>query len=137
MFQSILITAMGAWFLAIAAGLVLIRDAEHRVGEVLHSTRLTAREYAWGSFTGAIAAFFVIWGLFLVLSAVFSDAGDAATRTVVSPGYRDARTSVELGAGESAGFEIEMDFDPEQVLVDPDVLVLQLRRQAAAFAFPG
>ena len=72
MFQSILITGMGAWFLAIAAGLVLIRDAEHRVGEVLHSTRLTTREYAWGSFTGAVTAFFVIWVLFLVLSAVFN-----------------------------------------------------------------
>ena len=72
MFQSILITGVGSWFLAIAAGLVLIRDAEHRVGEVLHSTRLTAREYAWGSFTGAVVAFLVIWGLFLVLSAVFN-----------------------------------------------------------------
>ena len=72
MFQSILITGMGAWFLAIAAGLVLIRDAEHRVGEILHSTRLTAREYAWGSFTGAVLAFLVIWGLFLALSAGFN-----------------------------------------------------------------
>ena len=72
MFQSVLITAMGAWFLAIGAGLVLIRDAEHRVGEVLHSTRLTAREYVWGSFAGAAAAFLVIWGLYLGLSAGFN-----------------------------------------------------------------
>jgi hypothetical protein len=72
MFQSILITGVGAWFLAIAAGLVLIRDAELRIGEILHSTRLTAREYAWGGFTGAVAAFLVIWGLFLALSVGFN-----------------------------------------------------------------
>ena len=72
MLQSVLITAMGAWFLAIGAGLVLIRDAEQRVGEVLHSTRLTVREYVWGSFTGAVVAFLVIWGLFLGASMGFN-----------------------------------------------------------------
>ncbi|MXZ61309.1 MAG: hypothetical protein F4228_08895 [Acidobacteria bacterium] len=72
MFQSVLITAMGAWFLAIGAGLVLIRDAEHRVGEILHSTRLTVREYVWGSFVGAAVAFLIIWGLYLGLAAGFN-----------------------------------------------------------------
>ena len=50
-------------------------------------------------------------------------------------GYRDARTTVTLGAGESAEFEIRAAFDPERVLVDPDVLVLQLNRDAALFDF--
>lgn len=72
MFQSVLITALGVWFLAIGAGLVLIRDAELRVGEIIHGTRLTAREYVWGSFAGAIAAFLVIWGLHLGLSVGFN-----------------------------------------------------------------
>ena len=72
MFQSVLITAMGVWFLAIGAGLVLIRDAELRVGELIHGTRLTAREYVWGSFAGAVAAFGVIWSLYLGLSAGFN-----------------------------------------------------------------
>ncbi len=72
MFQSVLIMLMGAWFLAIGAGLVLIRDAEHRVGELLHATRLTAREYVWGSFAGAITAFLVIWSLYLAVSAGFN-----------------------------------------------------------------
>ncbi|MDE0179494.1 MAG: M1 family aminopeptidase [Gammaproteobacteria bacterium] len=72
MFQSVLITAMGVWFLAIGTGLVLIRDAELRVGELIHGTRLTAREYVWGSFAGAVAAFGVIWGLNLVLSIGFN-----------------------------------------------------------------
>ena len=72
MIQSVLIAAMGAWFLAIGAGLVLIRDAELRVGEVLHATRLTAREYVWGSFSGAIAAFLIIWSLYLGASVGFN-----------------------------------------------------------------
>lgn len=49
-----------------------------------------------------------------------------------APGYRDARTVVELGGGESAPFEIRVSFRPERVVVDPDVLVLQLNRDAAA-----
>ena len=72
MFQSISISGMGAWFLAIGAGLVLVRDAEHRVGEVLHATRLTPREYVWGSFAGAVTAFLVIWGLYLGASVGFN-----------------------------------------------------------------
>ena len=81
MFQSILITGVGAWFLAIGAGLVLIRDAEHRVGEVLHATRLTVREYVWGSFAGAVAAFLIIWWAYLAVSVGFNHvltAGEAA-----------------------------------------------------------
>ena len=72
MFQSISISGMGAWFLAIGAGLVLVRDAEYRVGEVLHATRLTPREYVWGSFAGAVTAFLVIWGLYLSASVGFN-----------------------------------------------------------------
>ena len=48
-------------------------------------------------------------------------------------GYRDARTEVELGAGESAEFVIRTAFEPERVVIDPDVLVLQLNREAATF----
>lgn len=49
--------------------------------------------------------------------------------------YRDARTHVVLGAGESAEFVIRADFEPERVLIDPDVLVLQLNRDMAVFEF--
>ena len=65
----------------------------------------------------------------------WSDEGDDAGGSVVAEGYRDARTEVTLGADESAEFEIRVPFDPEQVLVDPDVLVLQLNRDAAVFEF--
>ena len=55
--------------------------------------------------------------------------------TVVAEGYRDARTGVVVGAGESAGFVIRADFEPERVVIDPDVVVLQLRRRDAVFEF--
>jgi len=64
------------------------------------------------------------------------DRGDAVGRTVASPSHRDARTWVGLDAGESADFQVVADFDPERIVVDPDVLVLQLRREGAVFDFP-
>ena len=72
MIQCITVMGIGAWFLAIAAGLVVIRDLEVQVVEVLHSTRLTPREYVWGKFTGALGVFFVIWFLYLGTAAVFN-----------------------------------------------------------------
>ncbi|HEY4591605.1 MAG TPA: hypothetical protein VIJ61_04310, partial [Thermoanaerobaculia bacterium] len=48
-----------------------------------------------------------------------------------APGYRDARRTVTLGKGEEATVEIPCAFQPDRVLVDPDVKVLQLRRKAA------
>jgi len=47
------------------------------------------------------------------------------------PAYRDARATVVLGAGEEKTVEIACAFQPERVVVDPDVQVLQLRRKAA------
>jgi len=45
--------------------------------------------------------------------------------------YRDARTRVVLGAGESRTFTIHTPFEPKRLVVDPDVRVLQLRREKA------
>jgi ABC-2 type transport system permease protein len=47
------------------------------------------------------------------------------------PGYRDARATVALGAGEEKTVEIACAFEPQRVVVDPDVQVLQLRRKAS------
>jgi hypothetical protein len=47
------------------------------------------------------------------------------------PDYRDARQVVTLGPGESAGVSIRSDFEPDQLVVDPDAMVLMLRRKAA------
>ncbi len=48
-----------------------------------------------------------------------------------SPDYRDARTAVVLGAGESQVVHIRCAFEPQRIVVDPDVNVLQLQRRAA------
>ncbi len=55
----------------------------------------------------------------------FDDEGKA------SPEYKDARTRIVLGAGESQLVRIRCPFQPERVVVDPDVQVLQLQRRAA------
>jgi ABC-type transport system involved in multi-copper enzyme maturation permease subunit len=47
-------------------------------------------------------------------------------------GWRDARTTVVLGAGEEREVRIPCPFEPDTIVVDPDVQVLQLRRKAAA-----
>jgi hypothetical protein len=53
----------------------------------------------------------------------------------VNPEYQDARTDVVLGADEEVEFKIESEFEPDRVLVDPDVKVLQLRRKRAVHEF--
>jgi hypothetical protein len=45
--------------------------------------------------------------------------------------WKDARVTVTLGAGESTDVTIPCDFEPERVLVDPDVGVLMLERDKA------
>ena len=51
------------------------------------------------------------------------------------PAYLAVRTGVLLAAGEDRRFEIATDFEPRQVVVDPDVKVMQLRRQLAVHRF--
>jgi aminopeptidase N len=50
----------------------------------------------------------------------------------VDPGYRDARTTVVLGAGEAKEVRIRCPFEPQRVVVDPDGYVMQLQRKAAS-----
>ena len=47
------------------------------------------------------------------------------------PKYREARATVSPAAGASKGVEIQCDFRPEKIVIDPDVKVLQLRRKSA------
>ncbi|MBN1355129.1 hypothetical protein JXA40_02550 [bacterium] len=48
------------------------------------------------------------------------------------PGYRESRITARPGAGESLELLIACDFEPERLMVDPDVTVLQLKRHLAA-----
>ena len=52
-----------------------------------------------------------------------------------SPDYREARTTVMLGKGESRDVVITCPFEPERIVVDPDAKVLQLRRKSALIKF--
>ncbi len=72
MIQTVAILGIGAWFLAIVAGMILPREAELRVEEVLNSTPLTPGEYVWGKFVGALGVFLAGWFLFLCVSAGFN-----------------------------------------------------------------
>jgi hypothetical protein len=47
------------------------------------------------------------------------------------PDYQEARTRIEIGKGESKDVTIDCPFEPERIDVDPDALVLQLRRNHA------
>jgi hypothetical protein len=60
--------------------------------------------------------------------------GDASGRYEQDPAYRDARATVTLAAGESRLVTVRCDFEPERLVVDPDVRVLQLKRKQAVAA---
>jgi len=49
--------------------------------------------------------------------------------------YRQSLTTLSIGAGETREFSIQCDFEPDRVLVDPDALVLQLKRHLAVHQF--
>jgi len=50
---------------------------------------------------------------------------------VAKADYKDARAELTLAAGETKAATVRCEFDPDRVLVDPDALVLQLRRKTA------
>ena len=60
------------FFLAVAAGMTVIRDDELKVGEILHSTPLTPGEYVWGKFAGVAATFTLLLASDLALRAFFN-----------------------------------------------------------------
>jgi len=60
------------------------------------------------------------------IEADSTDAGFAP-----NPYYRDARSTMTLGASESKTLTIRCEFAPDKVVVDPDVRVLQLKRKHA------
>ncbi|WP_394844495.1 hypothetical protein LZC95_46510 [Pendulispora brunnea] len=60
--------------------------------------------------------------------------GRVWVEVAATAGPRSARTRVRVAPDAPAEFEIDTDFPPEQIVVDPDRMVLQLERQAAARA---
>ncbi len=60
------------FFLAIAAGMTLLRDRESRVDALLHATPLTAGEYVWGRALAVLASFGGLLLLHVLASAFFN-----------------------------------------------------------------
>ena len=58
--MSMLVLLLYGFFVAIVAGMLVIRDAEIGVGDLLHSTPLGAGEYVWGRFLAVTACFLAI-----------------------------------------------------------------------------
>jgi len=54
------------FFIAVAAGMSVIRDDELQVGEVLHGTPLRPAEYIWGKFGANLLVFLLVLGLHMV-----------------------------------------------------------------------
>ncbi len=71
-----------SFFVAVAAGLPLIRDAERNVGALLHSTPLRPSEYVWGKFLAALAASLAAVACMPLATAIFS-------RLLPDPGQPD------------------------------------------------
>jgi ABC-2 type transport system permease protein len=60
------------FFIAVAAGMPVIRDDELKIGELLHSTPLRVGEYLWGKFGAVLASFLGVLGLHLFFMMFFN-----------------------------------------------------------------
>ncbi len=67
---SMLVLLIYGFFVAVGAGMIIIRDGELGVGEILHGTSLSAGEYVWGRFLAVRATFLVILGLHVLCMIV-------------------------------------------------------------------
>lgn len=64
-----------SFFAAVIAGLSVIRDDEHRVSELIHSTALTPAEYVWGKLAGVLAALTLVLLIQSALLLLFYELG--------------------------------------------------------------
>jgi ABC-2 type transport system permease protein len=69
---TVMICAMHGFFISIAAGTVVVRDDESRVGELLHSTMLRPGEYIWGKFLAVLTGFLLALGAHLLFMMFFN-----------------------------------------------------------------
>lgn len=78
---SIIVAICYGFFVSVAAGLAIVHDDDHKVGELLHATPLRPAEYVWGKFLAVLLTFFGVLAIHLALQAVFNHAlpkGDRA-----------------------------------------------------------
>ncbi len=75
-----------SFFVAVAAGMPLIRDRERRVDAILAATPLTPGEYVWGKFAAALAACLAVMAVFLaVLVLLVHGLPDAGSPDIYGP----------------------------------------------------
>jgi hypothetical protein len=71
-FTAVFAFALYGFFVAVAAGMSVLRDEELKVGEILHGTRLTAAEYVWGKFASVMSVFGLVLIADVALRAMFN-----------------------------------------------------------------
>jgi len=69
---SISVFTFYTFFIAILAGMAVIRDDELKVGEVLHATPLTPGEYVWGKLLAVVVAFSGVLAVHLLAMVFFN-----------------------------------------------------------------
>ena len=68
------------FFVAVAAGMEVIRDREERLEPLLHATPLRPSEYVWGKFLAAVGASLGMLGFQIFLSAFFKQLVTASSQ---------------------------------------------------------
>jgi ABC-type transport system involved in multi-copper enzyme maturation permease subunit len=113
-----------AWFFDVVVPEYRFRDAHVEATEASGDrswlVRVTVENRGSGRMPVQIAA---AWG------TRFDDEGASSAE------YRESRVKVTLGPGEETELAIPCDFEPDRVVVDPDALVLQLKRDSAIVRF--
>src|SRR5262245_61158801 len=67
---SLVVFLLYSFFIAVAAGMVVINDDELQVRELLHAAGLRAGEYVWGKFLGVLTCFITILVVQLAVTAL-------------------------------------------------------------------
>src|SRR5262249_40589346 len=70
----VLFAALYVFFVSVMAGTVILKDDELKVGEVLHSTRLTPAEYVWGKFGAVILTVVLLLAIHIRGAILFNHA---------------------------------------------------------------
>lgn len=74
----VLVFVFYLFFVAVAAGLIVIRDEEQKVGDLLHSSSLSVGEYVWGKFAAVLVTFLGVLALQMGLHAFFNHVASGA-----------------------------------------------------------
>lgn len=72
MLLAVLAFLIYSFFIAVAAGMSIIRDDELKVGELLHATPLRPSEYVWGKFLAVLTIFLIVLAVNLLAMMFFN-----------------------------------------------------------------